>query len=167
MNGFELDHYEEHEREWRSKEEVVKIDIKEDIRRALKELQCNPDVAGLNYEDLCIYQNLYLAKGFKMPKFGTFGEIGNPLEHLRVYSDQLVGVVRDEVLLIWLFSRSLSRETLEWFTSHEKRQWPSWNAMAKDFIERFAYNVEIVPDCYSIEKMKQKSNECYREFSYR
>ncbi|KAK4733373.1 hypothetical protein R3W88_007634 [Solanum pinnatisectum] len=66
-----------------------------------------------------------------------------------------------------LFSRSLSGEALEWFTSHETRQWPSWNALAKDFIERFAYNVEIVPDRYSLEKMKQKSNESYREFAYR
>ncbi|XP_069149209.1 uncharacterized protein [Solanum lycopersicum] len=59
------------------------------------------------------------------------------------------------------------REALEWFTSHETRQWPSWSALAKDFMERFAYNVEIVPDRYSLEKMKQKSTESYREFAYR
>ena len=39
--------------------------------------------------------------------------------------------------------------------------------MAKDFIGRFAYNVEIIPDRYSLEKMKQKSIESYREFAYR
>ena len=39
--------------------------------------------------------------------------------------------------------------------------------MAKDFIDRFAYNVEIVPDQYSLKKMKQKSTESYREFAYR
>ena len=57
--------------------------------------------------------------------------------------------------------------TLEWFTSHGTRQWSSWNALAKDFIERFAYNVEIVPNRYSLEKMKQKPTESYREFAYR
>ena len=46
------------------------------------------------------------------------------------------------------------------------RQWP-WNALAKDFINRFACNVEIIPNRYSLEKMKQKFNESYREFSYR
>ena len=55
-----------------------------------------------------------------------------------------------------LFSRSLCGEALEWFTSHETRQWPSWSALAKDFIDRFAYNVEIVLDGSSLEKMKQK-----------
>lgn len=49
MHGFELDHYEEHEREWRAKEEA-KVDIKEDIKKVVKEFQCIPDVTGLNYE---------------------------------------------------------------------------------------------------------------------
>ena len=39
--------------------------------------------------------------------------------------------------------------------------------MDKDFIDRFVYNVEIVPDRYSLEKMKQKSTESYRKFAYR
>ena len=38
--------------------------------------------------------------------------------------------------------------------------------MAKDFIDRFVYNVEIVPDRYSLEKMKQKPTEIYRKFAY-
>ncbi|KAK4736925.1 hypothetical protein R3W88_000622 [Solanum pinnatisectum] len=133
----------------------------------MKELQCTLEVAGLNYEDLCIHPNLDLPEGFKVPKFDVFGGTGNPLAHLRAYCDQLVGVGRDEALLMRLFSRSLSGEALEWFISHETRQWPNWNALAKDFIERFAYNVEIVPNHYLLEKMKQKSNESYREFAYR
>ncbi|KAK4730909.1 hypothetical protein R3W88_023897 [Solanum pinnatisectum] len=133
----------------------------------MKELQCVFEVAGLSYEDLCIHPNLDLLEGFKVLKFDVFGGIGNPLAHLRAYCDQLVGVGRDEALLMWLFSRSLNREALEWFTSHETRQWSSWNALTKDFIERFAYNVEIIPDRYFLEKMKQKSNESYREFVYR
>ena len=89
------------------------------------------------------------------------------MTHLRAYCDQLVGVGRDETLLMRLFSQSLCEEALEWFTSHETRQLPSWNALAKTFIDRFAYNVEIVPYRYSLEKMKKKSTEIYREFAYR
>ena len=39
--------------------------------------------------------------------------------------------------------------------------------LAKYFTDRFTYNVEIVPDRYSLEKMKQKPTESYREFAYR
>ena len=89
------------------------------------------------------------------------------MAHLRAYCDQLVGVGRDEAFLMRLFSQSLCGESLELFTSHETRQWPSWNALAKDFIDLFAYNVEIGPDRYSLEKIKKKSTESYREFAYR
>ncbi|XP_069149116.1 uncharacterized protein [Solanum lycopersicum] len=166
VHGSELDHYEEQEREWRSREEA-KVDIKEEIRKAMRELQCTPDVTGLSYAELCIHPDLNLLEGFKIPKFDTFGGAGNPMAHLRAYCDQLVGVGKDEALLMRLFSRSLCGEALEWFTSHETRQWPSWSALAKEFIDRFAYNVEIVPDRYSLEKMKQKPTESYREFAYR
>ncbi|XP_055806992.1 uncharacterized protein LOC129875775 [Solanum dulcamara] len=166
-NGSELDHYEEQEREWRTKEEITKQSMKEEIVKAMKEFHYTPNVVGLNYEDLCIHPNLDLPEGFKVPKFDTFGGTGNPLAHLRAYCDQLVGVGKNEALLMRLFSRSLSREALEWFTSEEMKQWPNWNALAKHFIERFAYNVEIIPDRYSLEKIKQKSTENYREYVYR
>ncbi|XP_055814132.1 uncharacterized protein LOC129883514 [Solanum dulcamara] len=117
----------------------------------MKEFHYTPDVIGLNYEDLCIHPDLDLLEGFKVPKFDTFGGTGNPLAHLRTYFDQLVGVGKNEALLMRLFSRSLSGEALEWF----------------NFIERFAYNVEIIPDRYSLEKTKQKSTESYREYAYR
>uniref|UniRef100_M1DAN7 Uncharacterized protein n=1 Tax=Solanum tuberosum TaxID=4113 RepID=M1DAN7_SOLTU len=56
-HGSELDRYEEREREWRSKEETAKIEMKEEIRKAMKVLNCIPEVAGLSYEDLCIHPN--------------------------------------------------------------------------------------------------------------
>ncbi|KAK4715537.1 hypothetical protein R3W88_013875 [Solanum pinnatisectum] len=89
VNGSELDHYEEREREWRSKEEIAKLDMKEEIRKAMKELQCIPEVAGLNYEDLCIHPNLDLPEGFTVPMFDIFGGTGTSA-HLRAHRDQLV-----------------------------------------------------------------------------
>ena len=68
------------------------------------------------------------------------------MTHLRDYCDQLVGVGRDEALLMQLFSQSLCGDALDWYPSHETRQCPSWNALAKEFIDRFSYNVEFVPD---------------------
>ena len=107
-------------REWKSREEA-KIDIKEEIKRAMKELQCVTDVTGLSYAELCIHLDLNLLEGFKIPKFDTFGGVGNPKAHLRAYCDQLVEVGKDEALLMRLFSRSLCGEALEWVTSHKTR----------------------------------------------
>ena len=46
MHGPKLDHYEEQEKEKRSKEEV-KVDIKEEINKVMKQIQCVPNIAGL------------------------------------------------------------------------------------------------------------------------
>ena len=118
-NCSELDHYKEQEREWRSKEEAVKLNMKEEIRKAMKELHYISEVDGLSYKDLCIHPNLDLPEGFKVPKFVTFNGAGNPLAHLKVYCDQLVGVGENEALLMRLFGRSLNGEALEWLTSQE------------------------------------------------
>ena len=64
-----------------------------------------------------------------------------------------------------LFIRSLSGEALEWFTSQELRQWSTWGALAKDFLERFQFKVEAVPDRYYLEKIKQKTTEDYPEYA--
>lgn len=88
------------------------------------------------------------------------------LRFSRAYFDQLVGVEKNEDLLMRLFSRSQSRQALDWFTSQEIKQLPSWNTLAKDFIKRFAYNIEIVPHRYSLERIKHKSTKSYRECTY-
>ena len=105
--------------EWRSREEVVKLNMKEEIRKTMKELHHIFEVDGLSYKDLCIHQNLDLPEGLKVPKFFTFNGTGNPLARLKVYCNQLVGVGKNEALLMRLFGRSLNGEALEWLTSQE------------------------------------------------
>jgi len=133
----------------------------------IKELDYSSKEVGLNYENLCIYLDFDLPEGFKVPKFITFNGTGNPLAHLNVYSDQLVGVGKNEALFMRLFNRSLNGKALEWHTSQELKQWTSWNALAKDFTERFGHNVEVALDLYYLEKTKQKSTENYREYALR
>ncbi|TMW91816.1 hypothetical protein EJD97_013852 [Solanum chilense] len=88
----------------------VKVDIKKEIKKAMKYLQCVPDFTGLSYEDLCIHQNLNFLEGLKIPKFDTFGGVGNRMVHLRAYCDQLMGVGRDEPLLMCLFAEACAEK---------------------------------------------------------
>ena len=84
-----------------------------------------------------MHPDLEIPEGYKIPKFETFNGIGNPMSHLRAYCDKLVGIGKNDALIMRLFSRSLSGEALEWFTSQELRQWSTWGALAKDYLERF------------------------------
>ena len=87
----------------------------------MKKFQCIPDIADLNYENLCIHLNLDLPGGFNIIKFDTFGGTKNHLVHLRVYCDQLVGVGKDEALLMRLFSRSGACAVRPWNGSRRMR----------------------------------------------
>ena len=77
---------------------------------------------GLNYEDLNHHPHLELLEDFKLPKFDTFSGVENPLSHLRAYCDQLIGVGKDEALLMRLFCRSLKGKALVWFISKEIKE---------------------------------------------
>lgn len=128
--------------------------MRKKITEAIKECYSNPNTTRLNFEDLYTYLDLDFQKGFKMPKFNTFNGDGNFLFHFRAYYDQLIRVEKNEAILMQHFSQSLSGEYLDWFTSQEIEQWLNWNALVSDFIERFAYNIEIIHDQYSLEIIK-------------
>lgn len=67
-------------------------------------------------------------------------------------------------MLIRLFSQNLSGEALEWYISQDPRKWIIWGPMAKDFMERFQFNIEVVPDRYYLKKIKKKSTENFCEY---
>ncbi|XP_060202130.1 uncharacterized protein LOC132630577 [Lycium barbarum] len=122
---------------------------------------------GLRYDELCMHPDMTLPKGFKIPKFEMFNGTENPKAHLRSYCDQLVGVKKNEPLIMRLFSCSLTGEAAKWFATQDMCQWLTWKDMAESFMETFRFNVETVPDRYYLEKVKQKSTENYRVFASR
>ncbi|KAM3216726.1 hypothetical protein P3L10_026167 [Capsicum annuum] len=65
-----------------------------------------------------------------------------------------------------LFSQSLNGEALEWFMSQEPKRWTGWKTLAKSFLDRFLFNIEIVLDWYSLDRIKQKSIEIFRDYAF-
>jgi len=86
--------------------------MNKDIMR-IKESHGARDHGDLGYDDLCIHPGVDLPEGYKVPKFEVFDGAGNPMAHLRRYCEQLVGIRKNEALLMRLFSRSLRSEALE------------------------------------------------------
>ncbi|XP_070055005.1 uncharacterized protein [Nicotiana tomentosiformis] len=83
-------------------------------------------IEGLNYEDLCIQQDIELSEGYKPPKFEMFDGTGDPKVHLRMYCDKLVGVGKDERIRMKLFIRSLTGDALSWYISQNLKKWVNW-----------------------------------------
>ncbi|XP_055806917.1 uncharacterized protein LOC129875663 [Solanum dulcamara] len=163
----EVDPYEEMERKARSKaDESVAREI-HNLKEAFKSIQLHKECEGFEYEDLCVHPDVELPVGYKVPKFDVFDGKGNPRAHLRSYCDKLVGVGKDEAIRMKLFIRSLTGEALDWYTSQDPKKWHSWSIMAQDFMDRFKFNTEAIPDRFYLMKLEKKSTESFREYAMR
>ncbi|XP_055812085.1 uncharacterized protein LOC129882003 [Solanum dulcamara] len=163
----EVDPYEEMERKARSKtDESVAREIR-NLKEAFKSIQLHKECEGLEYEDLCVHSDVELPAGYKVPKFDVFDRKGNPRAHLRSYCDKLFGVGKDEAIRMKLFIRSLTGKALDWYTSQDPKKWHSWSIMAQDFMDRFKFNTEAIPDRFYLMKLEKKSTESFREYAMR
>ena len=114
-----------------------------------------------------MHPDVDLPKGYKLPKFEMFNGLGDPKAHLRMYYDKLVGVGRDERILMKLFMRSLTGEALAWYIEQDSWKWVEWVDMATDFMNRFGFNIENAPYWFYIQNLKNKPSESFREYVIR
>ena len=103
-----------HESESHQKDILIKnlTERLDSLTNRVQHVEGNKRLGGLSYEDLCIHPDVEMLEGYKLPKFKMFNGIGDPKAHLRMYSDKLVGVGRDERILMKLFMTSLTGEAL-------------------------------------------------------
>lgn len=119
------------------------------------------------YKDLCLFPDVQLPFGFKMPKFDLYDGHRDTVDHLRGFCSKMRGAVGKDKLLMAYFSQSLSGATLEWYTRQDYSRWYTWDDLAQAFARHFQYNIEIVPDCLSLTKIEKKPGEIFREYGFR
>ncbi|KAK4721558.1 hypothetical protein R3W88_011791 [Solanum pinnatisectum] len=158
-----------HESESSQKDILIKnlTEKLDSLANRVKNVEGSKRLGGLNYEDLCMHPDVDLPEGYKLPKFEMFNGMGDPKAHLRMYCDKLVGIGRDERILMKLFMRSLTGEALSWYIEQDPRKWVEWVDMATDFMNRFGFNIENAPDWFYIQNLKKKPSESFREYAIR
>lgn len=83
----------------------------------MEQLEGNKWLKGLSYEDLCMHPDIELLKGYKPPKFELYNGTRDPKVYLKLYCDKLVGVGKNEQILIQLFMKSLTGDALLWYVT--------------------------------------------------
>ncbi|KAK4723775.1 hypothetical protein R3W88_026554 [Solanum pinnatisectum] len=161
--------YNYHESESSQKDILIKnlTEKLDSLANRVQNVEGSKRLGGLNYEDLCMHPDVELPEGYKLPKFELFNGMGDPKAHLRMYCDKLVGIGRDERILMKLFMRSLTGEALSWYIEQDPRKWVEWVDMATDFMNRFGFNIENAPDWFYIQNLKKKPSESFREYAIR
>ncbi|XP_019258936.1 PREDICTED: uncharacterized protein LOC109237128 [Nicotiana attenuata] len=119
------------------------------------------------YRDLCLFPDVQLPAGFKMPKFDLYDGRGDPVAHLRGFCSKMGGAGGKDELLMAYFYQSLSDAALEWYNRQDNSRWYTWDDLAQAFARHFQYNIEIVPDRLSLTKIEKKHGESFREYGSR
>ncbi|XP_070017429.1 uncharacterized protein [Nicotiana sylvestris] len=122
---------------------------------------------SVSYKDLCLFPDVHLPAGFKMPKFDLYDGHGDPIAHLRGFCSKMRGVGGKDELLMAYFSQSLSGSALEWYTRQDHGRWYTWDDLAQAFACHFQYNLEVIPDRLSLTKFEKKHSESFREYGFR
>ncbi|XP_070015365.1 uncharacterized protein [Nicotiana sylvestris] len=119
------------------------------------------------YKDLCLFLDVQLSAGFKMPKFDLYDGHGDPVAQLRGFCSKMRGAGGKDELLMAYFSHSLSGLVLEWYTRQDHERWYTWDDLAQAFAGHFQYNPEIIPERLSLTKLEKKHSESFREYGFR
>ncbi|KAM3327189.1 hypothetical protein P3S67_002315 [Capsicum chacoense] len=122
---------------------------------------------SVSYKNLCIFPDVHLPLGFKMSKFDKYEGHGDPVAHLKKFCNQLRGAGGKEELLMAYFIESLEGVASEWFIDQDIFHWHMWDDIARDFVQQFQYNIEIVPDRTTLTNMRKKITESFGEYAIR
>ncbi|XP_049399803.1 uncharacterized protein LOC125863871 [Solanum stenotomum] len=155
-------------------EKAVKNEEHKEMTKKIKSLeQSVKNMLGLgghksfSFNDLCMFPHVHIPIGFKTPKFEKYDGHGDPVAHLKRYCNQLRGNGSKEELLMAYFGESLMEITAEWFIYQDTYKWPTWDDLARCFVQQFQYNIDIVPDRTSLANMRKKTIENFREYAIR
>ncbi|XP_069148182.1 uncharacterized protein [Solanum lycopersicum] len=122
---------------------------------------------GISFSDLCMFPHVHLPAGFKTSKFEKYDGHGDPIAHLKRYCNQLRGAEGKEELLMAYFGESLVGIAYEWFIDQDITNCHTWDDLARCFIQKFQYNIDIVPDRSLLANMRKKTTENFREYAIR
>ncbi|XP_070008480.1 uncharacterized protein [Nicotiana sylvestris] len=93
------------------------------LEERLKNLQGLAGQKSIAFKDLCIFPDVHLPPGFKIPKFEKYYVHGDPTAHLKRYCNQLRSARGNEELLMAYFGESLTGVASEWFVGQATSCW--------------------------------------------
>ena len=120
------------------------------LDKKLKEIEGVNDLGSVDPRKLCLVPDLVIPPKFKMPKFEKYNGTKCPENHLATYCNKMVGHAYNEDLLIHVFYNSLAGTTAQWYTKLKKDQIRTWRDLARAFLERYKYMLELAPDRLTI-----------------
>lgn len=141
-------------------DDVLELRLK-NIEIPLKAAQESEGVRGTTREDLCSPPK------FKIPNFEKYDGTGDPYAHLRQYIATMGPYAQDPYLRLHIFQHSLTGVALRWFLDQDVLTFRTWEDLVNSFLRQFSYNMGLLHNRFSLDKVHKKPNESFREYATR
>ena len=125
------------------------------------------DLGSVDPRALSLVSDVVISPNFKTSKFEKYDGTKWPKNHLATYCNKMAGHVCNEDLLIYVFYESLTGTMGQWYTKLKKDQIHTWRDLARVFLERYKYLLETAADRMTLQCMKKRPDEDYREYAVR
>ena len=137
------------------------------LDKKLKVIEGMDDLKNVDPRELCLVPNLVIPPKFKTPIFEKYDGTKCLENHLATYCHKMTRHAYNENLLIHVLYDSLTGTTAQWYMKLKKDQIRTWRDLARAFLEKYKYMLEIAPDRLTLQGMKKGPNENYREYAIR
>ena len=134
------------------------------LDKKLREIEGVNDLRSVDSRELSLVPDVVILPNFKISKFEKYDGTKCPENHLATYCNMMAGHARNEDLLIYVFYESLTGAAAQWYMKLKKDQIRTWRDLVRAFLERYKYMLETAPDRMTLQCMKKRSDEDYREY---
>ncbi|KAL7237221.1 hypothetical protein ACSBR1_020311 [Camellia fascicularis] len=138
---------------------ALKLNKLEKLFKKSQRVKSIPDIED-GYTDAAVT----LPDRFKMPQIDRFDGSGDPMVHLRLFSDILRPMGLTRLQKLSLFGRTLSGVAAIWYTKLEDDVKRNWDEMAEGFVAQYSYNTQIEITTRDLETTRQEPKESFSEF---
>ena len=123
------------------------------------------DFGSVDPRELSLVPDVVIPPKFKMSKFEKYNGTKYPENHLATYCNKMAGHTHNEDLLIHVFYDSLMGTTAQWYMKLRKDQIRTWRDLIRAFMGRYKHILETAPDRLTLQSIKKRSEEYYREYT--
>ena len=126
------------------------------------------DAYGLvDASKMSLVPDLVLPHKFKIPTFDKYDGTKYPSAHLYMYCRKMISHTNNDKLLIHCFQDSLTGSATRWYNQLSRENVRSWADLAKAFLVQYKHMTNTAPDRMSLQNMKKKANESFREYAHK
>ncbi|XP_017985253.1 PREDICTED: uncharacterized protein LOC108663874, partial [Theobroma cacao] len=141
-----------------------KYDLLEERLRAIEGVD---RFGTMDATELCLVPDVLIPAKFKVPKFEKYDGTKCPMAHITMYCRKMAAQSHDGKLLIHFFQDNLTGSAARWYVQLDRNRIKTWKDLARAFIAQYKHVAELAPDRLSLQTMKKKQSENFKEYAQR